>query len=450
MLLSQNPLFRLLTLCSLYIAQGLPFGFVTVTLVAYLSEKGLTKTETGLIVSMVTLPWSFKFCWGPVIDSIGIPSMGKRRPWILLAQTLMAVTLGAMILIPDITTAVKTLAALIFIHNVFGSLQDVSVDALAVDLLEDGERGRVSGLMYAASYFGSFLGGAVLGIVLARTNLRFTLIVQVVILLGIMCLPLLSRERAGEKLMSFKIRLLSHGKEGASAIRSVLNLLKAFSLPATLLAALVAFICRFGSGVVSVVVPNEFVNSLGWTQEDYSVVMGGWATGFGLAGSVLGGFVADMLGVKKSAAASTILIGLLWIGFAYSPHMWGTMWFTRAFLCSQEFLLAFLIVSLFSMFMTVSWPVVAATQFTSYMALMNLSTTTGAASAGWLDEQFGFANTFVCIGLIQIGLAVVLSVIDPSQTRRVLGSGEDDEAEQTVEADEDWGTDESGDPEAVH
>ena len=124
----------------LYVAQGIPYGFVTVTLAAYLAERGFDAGAIGALAAAGTLPWTFKWVWGPMIDRFGIPSMGRRRPWILLAQTGMILSILAMALIPSITDHLALLGWMIFVHNIFNSLQDVSVDALAVDLLREEER----------------------------------------------------------------------------------------------------------------------------------------------------------------------------------------------------------------------------------------------------------------------------------------------------------------------
>ena len=49
------------------------------------------------------------------------------------------------------------IAWVFFVHNCFASLQDVATDALAVDLLEDDERGRVNGMMWASKLLGIVL-----------------------------------------------------------------------------------------------------------------------------------------------------------------------------------------------------------------------------------------------------------------------------------------------------
>ena len=153
MSLSDQPRIRLLTLCALYVAQGIPYGFITITLAAFMADQGLGTEDVGNIIFWTTLPWAFKWVWGPVIDMLGVPSMGRRRPWIILAQIMMAVTMLVMVFVGDLTASVVALSWMTAIHNVFGSLQDVAVDALAVDLLDEAERGQANGLMWGSKYF---------------------------------------------------------------------------------------------------------------------------------------------------------------------------------------------------------------------------------------------------------------------------------------------------------
>ena len=102
--------------------------------------------------------------------------------------------------LPDLSKGMTTLVWIIAIHNVFASLQDVSVDALAVDLLPEKERGKANGFMRAASYLGSIIGGSVMGVITARHGLHLAISLQVGIMLLVMCAPLFLRERDGERL----------------------------------------------------------------------------------------------------------------------------------------------------------------------------------------------------------------------------------------------------------
>jgi len=112
---------RVLTLSALYVAQGVPWGFITVTMVTFLAAEGADAGDLAYLLTLGTLPWSFKFLWGPVIDRFQKPEFGRRRPWILIAQTGMVALLVTMLLVPDLSNNISLLGALFFVYNVNSS-----------------------------------------------------------------------------------------------------------------------------------------------------------------------------------------------------------------------------------------------------------------------------------------------------------------------------------------
>jgi len=425
--LSQNRSLRLLTLCALYMAQGIPWGFVAITLAAWMAQQGLSAQDVASVAVLSGLPWTFKWVWGPVIDRYGFVAMGRRRPWILLAQLLMAGTLLAIVAIPDITESVRLLAWMVFLHNIFNSLQDVSVDALAVDLLPEAERGKANGLMFGSKYLGGAIGGAGMATVLAHAGIRAALLVQVGILSLIFLLPLLLRERPGERLLPWtKGKPSVQAEQGrAQSLRGVFaDLLRAFSFRSSFLAAVLALTMTTGAGLLGVIGVVFLVQELGWTDIEYATLTGGWGLGCGLVGSVLGGFVADRLGHRRTIAAGCLMLAVLWIAFGALDTYWTDRRFVSAVVLLDAFAISLASVGFFALAMGVSWPRVAATQFTAYMALSNLSTVTGGWVAGKLDGVLSVPTLYICCGIFQALVVVVLLGIDVGQVRRALGSGE--------------------------
>jgi hypothetical protein len=80
-------------------------------------------------------------------------------------------------------------------------------------------------------------------------------------------------------------------------------------------------------------------------------------------------------------------------------------------------------VALFALFMGICWPAVAATQFTSYTALMNLANVLGAKFAADISDGFGIVHSHTALGVLQLALVGVAAAIDPDETRRVMGDG---------------------------
>jgi PAT family beta-lactamase induction signal transducer AmpG len=418
--IAERRILRLVVLCALYVAQGLPYGFVTVTIAAYLAGQGASTEDVGSLIAWTTVPWAFKWLWGPIVDRFARSMMGRRRPWILSAQSGMILTAAAMIALPDLRENFDQLLWLVFAHNVFASLQDVSVDALAVDLLPEGERGAANGLMYGCSYLGLGIGGAGLSTVLGHYGLRTAILVQVLCLTAIMLLPLLLREHAGDALVSLRSR--KKESHGAGSMWEVLkNLFKAFRRRSPLLAAALALTSQIGLGVTGAVSTVLLMQKLGWKQEEYGQMIGGFPMLFGLFGSVAGGFIADRVGHRKMVAISCLFIGATWIVFGLTEAWWSNRSFIVVITCAQDLFFGTLSATLFALFMGVSWPRVAATQFTAYMAMLNLSRTFGSRLAGPLSASLGVTGVYLGVGIFQIAVIGLLIWLDPTQNRRELG-----------------------------
>ncbi len=392
---------RTFTLCVLYAAQGMPWGFVTIALLSYLAGQGAGLAETAKISSLATLPWTFKVFWGPIIDRFTIRSMGRRRPWIVFSQLAMSATLLAMILVGDLTEEFETLAWMVFLHNCFVSLQDVSSDALAVDVLLDEERGTVNGMMWASSYVGTAIGGAGMGTVIANFGLRPAFCLQAAVLFLILCVPLFVRERAGEKLLPWTEgdAKLEPGEEEMEDLRGLVKgLFGAFAAWPPFLGALYAYAASVMVGMRVAVMPVFYTQEIGWTDEHYAQVEGGAGSAAGVAGALVGGFLADRVGVKVIITFGMLGISGFCVAMGASEELRAHESFPLAFLLGTTFLISLMTVASFALFMRLCTPAVAGTQYTLYMALANLARVSGAAIVASIEGS-GYRTIFLVMAV---------------------------------------------------
>lgn len=447
MYLSEHRRLRMFVMCALYFAQGVPWGFVTITLAAWIASNGFSAEQIGPILGVATLPWSFKFLWGPVIDRFSDGDMGRRRPWILVAQFTSITILTSLAFLGDLDAMIgqaahdghslrqvllSPLAMIVFLANVCISLQDVSVDALAVDLLPESERGRANGFMYGASYLGTAAGGAGLGYVVGRFGINAGIIGQALLLTMISLLPMFLLERHGDKFLPFGIggnrRKAAamqikevRRKDSASMLTLAKLLWRAFTIRSSVLGLVLAFTAKIGLGVLTAVLVSYLINSGRWTQAQYTALNGGVAVFAGMAGTLVGGFAADLRGTRFVLCSTTSVLAGLWMSFAIFPNLMDSFEATSLLLVAQEFLFASISVSLFAMFMTLSWPRVAATQFTTYMSCMNLSSTIGSFVAGKLSQNMSIAGIMLVAAVIQMVSLIPVVFLDPGEARRRLG-----------------------------
>ena len=100
------------------------------------------------------------------------------------------------------------------------------------------------------------------------------------------------------------------------------------------------------------------------------------------------------------------------------------VWVDDSSIAKLQNYLGTLQVVLFAVCMDLSWPKVAASQFTAYMAMLNLSTVLGNKLAGPLTDAFSLPTVFIVVGVGNLALLLLLPLIDLGQTRRVLGEGD--------------------------
>ena len=139
---------KLLGILLLGFASGLPYMLVFSTLTAWLRDVSISLTEIGFFAWLV-LTYSLKFLWAPFVDRYSIPGFvvfGKRRGWILFSQLIIFLSLIGMSFIDPLKN-IQLLALFAFFAAFFGSIQDVAVDALRIEIGDAKEQGDL-----AASY----------------------------------------------------------------------------------------------------------------------------------------------------------------------------------------------------------------------------------------------------------------------------------------------------------
>lgn len=138
------------------------------------AAKGLTPVVVGSFAAVVGIPWSLQFVWGPILDKFQGSAMGRRRPWVILSQVLAFVASLSILWVDDPVRQVSLLSAIFFVHSIFASVQDASVDALAISTILQRERGRMTAIMRGGFFGGYFDGFGTAVAVAGAAPLRFS------------------------------------------------------------------------------------------------------------------------------------------------------------------------------------------------------------------------------------------------------------------------------------
>ncbi len=414
---------RVLTLCALYVAQGIPWGFITVTFVTYLAVEGVSAGQLAYLLTLGTLPWSVKFLWGPVIDRFQFPEMGKRRPWILIAQSGMILVLSAMLLIPNMSENVNLVGIMFLIYNVFTALQDVSTDALAVDVLKSHEFEKVNSYMFTSKAIGGIIGGAGLGTIISFTGIKGAIVLQIPILVVIMLVPLFMTERPGEKLYPWSESTVKGERKKdieQKSFKEIFDKIKiAFSFRSAQLGIVLSLVMSLSFFLVPVL-PLLFVRELGWTEEQFNATKGGIILIVTMLGYVVGGQLGKQFGGKAIIVYSAFVTALITAFWGMNESLWSNGIFMMSVWSLQTFTWAMVSINIYSLMMRVTWTEVGGTQFTGYMAMMNLSAIIGYQLTSPLASRFDYSTLFYIAALLETVIILGAMFIDPEETRREM------------------------------
>jgi MFS family permease len=392
---------KLALLATLYIAQGLPFGFFTQTLPAVMRQQGYRLASISY-TALLTAPWALKFLWAPWVDRYPTPTptvRARRKRWILacqLAATLAFIALAIHGRIDELTPLFVGFALL----NVISATQDIATDGFAVDLLVGRERGYANGVQVAGYRAGMVASGGLLLVVLERIGAcaAFSILAVATVVLSVPLLftteapPRLDEDEAPHRHLTAPHFLRLRG------IAPILAVVLTYKLAESL-----------ASGVL-----KPFLIDRHFTLADIGAVNGVFGSLGGLFGALSGGALASLLSRRSALIGAAIFQSLTVFLFAFaaahpvSHDGMKVICFVEAFASSQA------TATLFTVMMDWCRPLVGATDYTVQASAVVIATGVATLVSGRLAELLGYVRFFGVAGAIGVGSVIVLVAFYPT------------------------------------
>jgi len=413
---------RLAAFTLLYVTEGIPSGFATTAIATYMRRQGLDPVAIGAFIGALYLPWALKWAMGPIVDVVSSDRWGRRRLWILVTQTMMAVTLLAAMPV-DFQRHWGLFTALIVIHNIFAATQDVAIDALAVDVLPADERGLANGLMFGGQFVGIALGGS--GVLLLTPWIGFKasfLVVAGAVALVTILVPLPMREPPGPP------RKHPEGSPGAAVAAQLAAFIRdsyrAFTGSRAAMAAIVLALLPMGAYALSFSLQSIVAVEIGLDDRQIGT-LGMIGTVLAAGCCVLGGWLSDRFGRRRTLALfiTATAVPTVLLALAMQRYGWvmpsGPLAAARGPAPEAMVRLFWILVIAYSaaqglmygvgtaIFMDVTTRAVAATQFTAYMAMTNVVSSYTSTWHGYAVSAWGFPITLgvdAAVGMLSLAV----------------------------------------------
>jgi MFS transporter, PAT family, beta-lactamase induction signal transducer AmpG len=417
---------------SFYFIDGVLIAFMATSIATRMRAQSVGTTEIGLFVAMLYLPASWKWLFGPLVDLCYSERLGRRRGWILGTESLMIVTLLAAIPI-NFVTQIKLFAVVMMLVNLFAAMQRIAVNALACNILSQQERGTANGMMYAGAYLGQVLGGS--GVLFLSAYLPFTYMFVIVAgsILAVMlfvALPLREPRTAAQA---------DSRESGLAAVtaevrRYTIQAFNAFRGSRAAVVGLIFVLLPAGALSLSLSLFTNLMVEFGMSENAKSLLTLASIL-VSVFASLAGGRLSDWFGRRRMLALYIIGSALpaLWLCDAMYLHGWimpidqrlaspGVapplliVSFWAAILLSSAFI-ALLYATRSALFMDICTPAVAATQFTVYLAMVNLTVVFSSAWQGWAIEKLGYPSTLAIDSLLGMVSLPLLLLMTPATTQ---------------------------------
>jgi PAT family beta-lactamase induction signal transducer AmpG len=410
---------RLFTVFILYVAQGVPIGLFWFAIPAWMAANGASATDVAYVLGLTALPWSLKLVNGFIMDRYTFLAMGRRRIWLIAAQLMMVVLLIACALIQPGVKDIALLGFIGFAVNAATTFQDVAVDGLAVDIMEEDERSRASGMMFGGQSIGMSLSTALSGAAIVAYGPSAAYLLSALFIGLVTVFVIGTRERIRERLVPWSSGEANPANLAIQA-RSWWPILKstfvAIVRPLSLLYLPILIIKGMQYGVLTGATPLIATGAGGWAEGQVTAIVGVGQMVGGVAGMTIGGILGDRIGAK----GASILFFAGWLAlntimFVAQP-LWAGSQFLTVFIVTWLALDTLVTVATLPIAMRLCNRTVAATQFTLYMALSNFGITIGASLLGFADRLGGIVNLFGLLGAANIlAIAILLVVRFPTK-----------------------------------
>lgn len=384
----------------LYLAHALPLYFFNVALPAILRQQGMDLRWIGML-SLLYLPWAFKFLWAPLVDRYFWPRLGRRRSWLIFTQ--LAVIAGLLLLAamridyglwPFVLTAlwISTMAA----------TQDIAIDGYAVEVYPATHYSLASTMQSAGIALGSMLGGA--GTLWLYQQYSWQ--VALLSLTGLIAITTLSVFFMKETHDGQQLAI--GGSDNQFLEKYKPSLRRVFARPEIRRLLLVIVVYRLVESPAMAML-NPMLVDAKWSLTQIGLLFSVVGAAVGLLAAVAAGWLVKRQGSMRWLLGAGWLRSVVYSGVAIGLLSGAMGFWSYAIAVVSILAVRYLaMTALYTYFMEHCSKQQAGTDFTVLVCFELLVFFLGAALSGFMAKALGYGNLFAVLSVVSI-ISVILS-----------------------------------------
>ncbi len=383
---------RLAWIGAIAFASGFPFGLINETMPVYLRSEGAGLVQVGLVAT-VTLPWTIKFLWAPLVDRVG-----TRRIWITVCLGLLS-ALTLLVAHANVHTLAPGFWVLLTVMVTLSATQDIAIDAYTIETTTDRELGVANSVRIALYRLAMFVAGGLLIYIGGRINWAVAFTVGAALLaalaLASFLLPTVRESRSDHASIWQPIRMLlaRHGIGYVIVFALIFKLDVAFLEP----------------------MMRPFWVDRGLSLEEIGAALTTGRIIATIAGATLGGVLTSKWGIRTALWSLGAVQALSALGYFVATLVPGRVPVYGAALF-ENFAAGLGTAAFVAFLMSVAERRFAATQYALLSALMAVTRGGAGTVAGSMAERLGYGPYFLVAFLL--GLPAFLLIPFLQRARR--------------------------------
>ena len=379
---------------------GMPLYVLIQLVPAWLRSHDIDLATIGLF-ALVSLPYTWKFVWSPLMDRYKLPFLGRRRGWALMTQVGLFFSIAALGQF-DPSVSLQAIAVTVFIVSLFGASQDIVIDAYRRELLADDELGIGTSFFINAYRISGLVPGS-LSLILSD-HLPWPVVYWVTAgFMGIgIVTTMIIKEVSDDALAPDTLR--------RAVIEPFVEFFSRGGIKTGLAILAFLFLYKLGDNMATALA-TPFYLDMGFSRTE----IGSIAKFAGLWASITGGILGGVLMLKLTINRA------LWVfGFVQMFTILGYVWLSTAghhpvglfVVVSGEYLGVGLGAIALTAFMArETSKAFTATQFALFSSFIAIPRTFANASTGFIIEAIGYTQFFIVCTLVAIpGMLLMLKV----------------------------------------
>lgn len=371
---------------ALYFVQGVIQAYQLNFFKPHLNAVGIPADKIATLAGLALVPFMLKWVFGILSDRVNLFGKGYRMPYMVIGLILSAVAFGSAFWV-DPADQFGTMTVIILIGVSAMTLFDATADALAVDITEPEDQGRVQSVMTGGRAAGFIILSLVFGLIAERMGFSAIFLVMGVIIL----FPLI---------MVFQVKEPDQRAEREKFEWSAFKQLIRPNYLLYIFFIIIAWTTFQGiDGLVTLYMSDELQIS--------PAILGryGMLKGVGMViGALILGWLINKIGIKNAALSTVSMVTIG--GFVFSRTtslntilIVGVLW---------GIVVAFHWTVYATYSMGITDKRIAGSMFAILMTVGNIGIGAGEALATRFVDDLGYSGVFSAIALINLGLIPIL------------------------------------------